>query len=139
MIKELVKDTDFLAKPLAPATADDAQIAQDLRDTMASLDNCACLAANQIGYDKAVIAYEAGAKGVAVMFNPQVKQAMIPYMATESCLSLSYDSDVKRFKRIIVAYEELVDGKLVARQKKFADWTAETILHAIDHCNGLLV
>ncbi len=139
MIKELVKDTDFLAKPLAPATADDANIAEDLRDTMASLDNCACLAANQIGYDKAVIAYDAGSRGVAIMFNPQVKQAMIPYLATESCLSLSYDSEVKRFKRIIVAYEELVDGKLVARQKKFGDWTAEIIQHAVDHCAGLLV
>ncbi|MEE8717646.1 MAG: peptide deformylase, partial [Coriobacteriales bacterium] len=57
MIKELVKDQELLSKPAQPATIDDLQVAEDLRDTMASLDNCACLAANQIGSDKAVIAY----------------------------------------------------------------------------------
>lgn len=139
MIKEIVKDEEFLKKPCQPATADDAQIAEDLVETMSSLDTCACLAANQIGYDKAVIVYDANHGRIGVMFNPQVKQAMIPYMATESCLSLPYETEAKRFKRIIVGFEELVDGQLVARQRKFSDWTAEIILHAIDHCNGVLV
>ena len=139
MIKELVKDEEFLQLPAEPATADDADVAQDLRDTMASLkDGCACLAANQIGSRKAVIAFESKG-GIAVMFNPRIKQAIIPYQATESCLSLGRETDVVRHKRIIVGYDELVDGKLVSRQKKFGDFTAEAIQHAIDHCAGKLV
>ena len=59
MIKEIVTDEEFLSKPAEVATAEDAQVAQDLIDTMESLsDNCACLAANQIGSTKAVIAYD---------------------------------------------------------------------------------
>jgi peptide deformylase len=139
MIKDIVRDTAFLSTPAEPATADDAAVAQDLLDTMAALsDNCACLAANQIGSTKAIIAFEEDGRA-RVMYNPKVKAAMGPYTAAESCLSLDGESSVKRFMLIRVGYEELVDGKLVARQKKFTDWTAEVIQHAIDHCNGKLV
>lgn len=139
MVKEIVKDPELLQTPAEPATAEDAAIAQDLVDTMESMrDHCACLAANQIGANKAVIVYDNGAK-VGVMYNPRVKQAIVPYQATEACLSLPYESEVKRFRRIIVAFDELVDGQLVPRQRKFSDWKAEIIQHAIDHCQGKLV
>ena len=52
MIKELVKDTELLSTPCEPATADDADLATDLLDTLASLEDAACLAANQIGETK---------------------------------------------------------------------------------------
>ena len=59
MIKEIVKDREFLSQPAEPATAADAQVAQDLKDTMESMGgDCACLAANQIGSRKAIIARE---------------------------------------------------------------------------------
>lgn len=139
MIKELVKDEALLNQAAEPATAEDAQVAQDLVDTMESMrDNCACLAANQIGSNKAVIAYDNGAK-VGVMFNPAIKHCAIPYEVTEACLSLEGESTVTRYKRIIVTFQELVDGELVARQRKFSDWKAEIIQHAIDHCEGKLV
>ena len=48
-IKELVHDEAVLSTPCEKATAEDAQVAQDLLDTMASLDEAACLHANQIG------------------------------------------------------------------------------------------
>ncbi len=139
MIKEIVTDEEFLSKPAEVATAEDAQVAQDLIDTMESLsDNCACLAANQIGSTKAVIAYDDN--GTArVMFNPRVKMGMYPYMATEGCLSLERESNAKRFNVIRVAYQELVDGQLVDRERKLTDWRAEIVQHAIDHCKGLLV
>lgn len=138
MIKEIVKDEAFLQLPAEPATPEDAEVAQDLRDTMASLDSCACLAANQIGSRKAVIAFESKG-GIAVMFNPKIMQAIIPQGFTESCLSLGRESDVVRYKRIIVSFDELVDGAFVKRQKKYADFTAQAIQHAIDHCEGKLV
>ena len=146
MIKEIVKDREFLALPAEPATADDAQVAQDLMDTMASLsDSCACLAANQIGSRKAVIAYEDNGR-VFTMYNPRLTAFMKPYKTVEGCLSLDGEDgqdaeeiEVKRFETITVAYESLRDGKLVARTRKFTGWTAEIIQHAIDHCAGKVV
>ena len=49
MIKELVKDEAVLSKKCTRATAEDEKIAQDLIDTMKSIEDCACLAANHIG------------------------------------------------------------------------------------------
>lgn len=139
MIKELVKDEEFLSKPSEPATVEDAQIAQDLVDTMKSMsDECACLAANQIGELKSVIAYEHDGK-IYTMFNPRVKQAIVPYMAEEGCLSLGYDTTAKRFKRVTVEYDSLENGRFVAKKRKLTDWTAQVVQHAIDHCNGVLV
>lgn len=139
MIKELVTDEEFLQKASEPATAEDAQIAQDLVDTMVSLsDSCACLAANQIGELKSIIAYDNNGK-VYTMYNPRIKQAIGPYTAMEGCMSLGYDSPAKRYKRITVEFEQLENGELVARSRKLADWTAQIVQHAIDHCNGVLV
>jgi peptide deformylase len=139
MIKELVKDVEFLSKPAQPATIDDLQVAEDLRDTMASLENCACLAANQIGSDKAIIAYAEDSGAIRVMFNPKLKAFMQPYRISETCMTLDEPHEVKRFNVIKVAYEEPADGKLVPRSKRLVDWEAQIVQHAIDHCAGKLV
>lgn len=138
MIKELITDEEFLSQPSEPATIDDAALADDLVDTMKSLDNCACLAANQIGVLKSVIAYEHNGK-FTVMFNPRIKQAIVPYKVVEACMSLNRETEVKRFRRATIAYDALEDGKLVPRQKKLTEWVAEIVQHAIDHTNGILV
>ncbi len=139
MIKELITDEEFLKQPSAEASIEDAAIAQDLIDTMKSMsDNCACLAANQIGELKAIIAYEHNDK-IYVMYNPVIKQAIVPYMATEGCLSLNYDTESKRYKRITVEFQAIEDGKFVTRKRKLTEWTAQVVQHAIDHCNGILV
>lgn len=139
MIKEIVKDPEFLSLPAEPATAEDAQVAEDLKDTMESLEEeCASLAANQIGSRKAVIAYEHNG-AIRTMFNPKLVAYMQPFKATEACLSIDVETEVKRFQTITVAYEVLVDGKLVPRKTKLRDWEAEIVQHAIDHCAGKLV
>ena len=138
MINDIVKDRDFLSQPAEPATADDAEVAQDLRDTIESLEDCVCLAANQIGSRKAVIAYEDNGR-VAVMFNPKIKMAAQPYRVQESCLSLEEVSEVKRFQMISVGYQVISNGKLVSRTKRLSGWTAELVQHGIDHCAGKLV
>ena len=139
MIKELITDEEFLQKPSEPATIEDAQIAQDLIDTMKSMsDTCACLAANQSGELKAVTAYAPGGK-IYTMFNPVIKQAIVPYTTEEGCLSLGYDTVTKRFKRIIVEFNAIENGEWVARKRKLTDWNAQIVQHAIDHCNGILV
>ena len=93
MIKEIVKDREFLSKPAEEATVADAEVVQDLRDTLESLDDAVCLAANQIGSTKAVIAYRDGDR-VAVMLNPKIKRGAQPYKTQESCLSLEEPSEL---------------------------------------------
>ena len=138
VIKEIVKDEQFLSQPAEPATAEDAGVAQDLVDTLNSLDDCACLAANQIGSTKAVIAFE-GEKGVQVMYNPKIVASMAPYKATEGCLSLDRSTEVRRFQLVRVQFDALVNGELVRRTWKVRGWVAEAIQHACDHCAGKLV
>ena len=139
MIKEICKDEEFLAIPSELATAADAEVAQDLLDTLDSLkEECVGLAANMIGVGKQVIVFDNNGKP-AVMFNPKIKWASSPYKAEEGCMSLEGERTTQRYRRIKVAFEELVDGELVAREKAYRDWTAEIIQHQIDHCKGILI
>lgn len=140
MVKDIITDEEFLSQPCEKATAEDAPLVQDLMDTMTSDDETACLAANQIGVQKAVVVYLDEQDRPYVMFNPVLKQGLYPFKATETCLSHG-DKLMKttRFGRIQVAYDELIDGKLVPKKRKLEGWTAEVVQHMIDHCNGKLI
>ena len=72
MIKELVRDEAILSQVCEKATPRDADVAQDLIDTAATLDDCSCLAANQIGVTKAVIVYFDDDQQAHVMYNPKI-------------------------------------------------------------------
>lgn len=139
MIKEIVKDEAALSVPAEAATAEDAQVAQDLIDTLASLEEAAALAANQIGSNKAVVVCLDANDKPHVMYNPKLLRGMSPFMTKEACMSLEGENMVKRFARITVTYDELIDGKLVPKKRDFRDWSAEVVQHMIDHCNGVLV
>lgn len=139
MIKEIVKDEAVLSQPCAVATAEDAAVAQDLLDTIASLDDAACLAANQIGETVCIAVYLDENENPCVMYNPVIKRALRPVRTVEECLSRDAESRVTRFEKITVGFEELVDGELVARTKEFQGWIAQLIQHNIDHCKGKLV
>ena len=139
MIREVITDKEILSKPCEPATAEDAPIAQDLVDTLLASDEAACLAANQIGETKAIVAFLNSADKPVVLYNPKLVQALKPFAAVEECLSHEGPVPVTRYKWIRVSYDELVDGKLVPRKKKYEEWTAELVQHMIDHCNGVLI
>ena len=88
MIREICKDEAFLAQKAEPATADDLGIAQDLLDTLvAHKDGCVGMAANMIGVNKRIIAFENGGKYM-IMLNPVIIKKLDPYEAEEGCLSL---------------------------------------------------
>ena len=87
MIKELVTDDAILSQRCEPATADDAELAQDLLDTLASLDDAACLAANQIGVTKAMFAYVDEKDRARVMCNPHILLGLAPAQVVEGCLT----------------------------------------------------
>lgn len=139
MIKELVHDEAILSTPCEAATAADADVAQDLVDTLLSIEDAACLAANQIGVTKAIVALADDEGNTHVMFNPKVLFGMGAYKAEESCLTREGSVKVTRFAKIKVSYDELVDGELKPRKRDFVEWAAELIQHMCDHCNGKLV
>ena len=138
MIKDLVNDEAILSQPCAAATAEDAPLAQDLLDTLASLEDAVCLAANQIGVTKAVVVYVDDNEQPHVMYNPKLIQFMGPFEATEGCLSLDEESTSTRYQLIRVAYQEEQNGKMLSRVKKYSGFTAQAIQHAIDHTKGML-
>lgn len=139
MKKEIVRDTEILSQPCEKATADDAELAQDLLDTLEALDEVACVAANQIGVTKQVVVYLDDGGTAHVMLNPVMKRALYPIKTLEECISLDGESKVTRYGKINVTYDEIVDGKLVSRKRDFQGNEAQAIQHMIDHCKGKVI
>lgn len=139
MIRELIHDDAVLSQPCSAATAEDAAVAQDLVDTLAATEDAACLAANQIGETKAIAAFADEQDRMHVIYNPKMLLGLGAYTAEERCLSHGEIVSVKRFAKVKVSFEELVDGKLVARRRDYTGFVAQMVQHMIDHCNGKLV
>lgn len=137
MIKEIIKDTEFLSQVSVPATKDDMQVARDLLDTLeANSEHCVGLAANMIGISKTILAATIGGKNI-IMINPKiVDHSKEPYETEEACLSLSGVRSVKRYQFITVEY---CDRKFKRRKDFFRDFDAEIIQHEIDHFSGILI
>ena len=136
MIREICRDETFLAQKAAPATADDLATAQDLLDTLtAHKDGCVGMAANMIGVNKRIIAFD-NEGTYMVMFNPVIGRQSGPYEAEEGCLSLSGVRKTKRFQTVKVQWQ---NEKFQTRLKTFTGWTAEIIQHEIDHCEGIVI
>ena len=136
MIKPIMKDPIFLAQKSIPATKEDLEIAQDLRDTLeANKEGCVGMAANMIGVLKRIIIFDDNGKA-SVMFNPEIIKYSQPYETEEGCLSLAGTRKTKRYKTIKVQYQ---NEEFQTRLKTYTDWTAQIIQHEIDHCNGILI
>lgn len=136
MVREIMKDIDFLSRPSAVATAEDLSVAEDLLDTLiAHKDGCVGMAANMIGVSKRIIAFENDG-GYMVMFNPEIIKRSEPYETEEGCLSLTGVRKAKRYKSIKVQYQ---NDKFQTRFKTFTGWTAQIIQHEIDHLSGIII
>ncbi|MGI6029145.1 MAG: peptide deformylase [Candidatus Heteroscillospira sp.] len=136
MIREICRDEAFLARKAEPATADDLGAAQDLLDTLAHhKEGCVGMAANMIGVNKRVIAFD-NEGTYMLMFNPEIVKRSGPYEAEEGCLSLTGTRRTRRFKSIKVRY---MNEKFQVRLKTFTGWTAEIIQHEVDHCEGIII
>ena len=136
MVRPLMHDPLFLAQRSAPASAEDADTARDLLETlMAHADGCVGMAANMIGVHKCIIAVEAE-DGYLVLFNPVILKKSGPYDTEEGCLSLEGVRKTRRWQSIKVQYQT---PDMKPRIKTFTGWTAQIIQHEIDHCNGILI
>lgn len=136
MIRDICKDETFLAQRAEPATPEDRAIARDLLETLEHhKSGCVGMAANMIGVNKRIIAFD-NEGSYMVMFNPEIIKKAEPYHTEEGCLSLSGTRPAKRWKTIKVRWQN-EDFQL--RLKTFHGWTAQIIQHEIDHCEGIII
>lgn len=136
MIRDICKDVIFLARKAEPATPEDLPVAADLLETLEHhKDGCVGMAANMIGVNKRIIAFDNDGEYM-VMFNPQILRRSGSYDTEEGCLSLTGVRPVKRWKTIKVQWQ---NEKFQQRIKNFTGWTAEIIQHEIDHCEGIII
>ncbi len=136
MVRDICKDEMFLAQKAEPAVPEDLPVAADLLETLeAHKEGCVGMAANMIGVNKRIIAFD-NEGTYMVMFNPEIIKKSEPYPAEEGCLSLTGTRKTKRWKSIKVRYQ---NEKFQERFKTFTGWTAQIIQHEIDHCEGIII
>lgn len=136
MIRPIMTNQTFLAMPSAPATDADAQVAQDLLDTLAAhAHECVGMAANMIGVAKRIIVFDD--EGTPrVIFNPEIVSKAGAYDTREGCLSLIGQRPTTRYRTIKVTYH---DRDFRSKTKSFTGFTAQIIQHEVDHCNGIII
>lgn len=138
MVREIVKDTGFLSKKSDPFVfGQNDHIIQDLLDTAnAHKENCAGLAAPQIGELKRVVVVRMNDKFVPFINPVVIKRSPGVYHTMEGCLSLDGQRNVKRHYIIMVSYTTK-NGKNKVQQ--FGGYVAQIIQHEADHLNGILI
>lgn len=136
MVREICREQSFLAQKAEPATPADLPVAADLLETLEHhKDGCLGMAANMIGVNKRIIAFDNDGHYM-VMFNPEILRKSGPYETEEGCLSLTGVRPTKRWKTIKVQWQ---NENFQSRVKNFSGWTAQIIQHEIDHCEGILI
>ena len=136
MVREICKDEALLSQRAETATPEDLSIGEDLLETLEHhKTRCVGMAANMIGVNKRIIAFDH--EGVyQVMFNPEIVKRSSPYETEEGCLSLAGVRPVRRWRSIKVRWQ---NEKFQERIKTFSGWTAQIIQHEIDHGEGILI
>ena len=138
MIKEIVKDENILTQKSEQVSIEEAQeIITDLLDTANHhIDNCAGLAAPQIGVLKKVIVVRNG-NSFFPMVNPMIiKKSGKKFVNSEGCLSLEGCRSVERYENILVNY---TDGRGKRQTKSFNGIMSVIVQHEVDHLNGKLI
>ena len=136
MVREICKDEVFLSQEAAAATEADLPVADDLLETLiAHKDGCVGMAANMIGVNKRIIAFDNDGEYM-VLFNPAIVKKSGPYEAEEGCLSLTGTRKAKRWNSVKVCY---LNRAFQQRFKTFTGFPAQIIQHEIDHCEGIII
>lgn len=136
MIRNIVKDEEFLKIPSVNASIKDKQVAVDLLDTLEhNSENCVGLAANMIGHSLNIIAVNIH-QTLVIMYNPLIVEKHDPYETEEGCLSLEGVRKTTRYKSIVVEYE---DHKFKKKSKKLSGFSAQIVQHEVDHLHGIII
>ncbi|MBQ8063437.1 MAG: peptide deformylase [Clostridia bacterium] len=136
MQRAIVRDQFRLMQKSRKADFRDGPVVQDLLDTLrANREWCVGLAANMIGENVSIIVYMDG-NLPGVMLNPVITKREGPYETEEGCLSLAGQRKTTRYEKITVQWQ---DRQMQPRQGTVEGYTAQIILHEVDHCNGVLI
>ena len=136
MIRPIMRDEAFLSQKAEPATPEDRTVAADLLETLiANKAGCVGMAANMIGVNKRIIAFDNDGEYM-VMYNPVIVKSSGPYHTEEGCLSLMGVRPARRWQSIKVQYQ---NDAFQTRLKTFTGYTAQIIQHEIDHCEGVII
>ncbi|KRL63768.1 peptide deformylase [Lactobacillus psittaci] len=136
MIRDIVKNPEFLKQKSIPAIKSDVSIGQDLQDTLqANKERCVGMAANMIGYSKRIIIVNIGLLNI-VMYNPIIVDCKQPYQTSEGCLSLVGTRPTIRFKEIKVQF---LNQQWEKQELTLTDFAAEICQHEMDHLEGKLI
>jgi len=147
MIKPIVTNLAELKRPCIPVTKEDdiKQIIIDLKETLQSHSTGWGLAANQIGYDKAICYIRVPKQinhkdkkityGELVLINPKIVEKDTPLkIMDEGCLSFAgVKVTTKRFVYITV---EFLDENLKSQVAAMQDYESLAIQHEVGHLNG---
>ena len=126
----------FLEQRSGETAQQDMSVRQDLQDTLAAnQERCVGMAANMIGVRKRIIIVNVGFMNL-VMYNPVLMKKDTPYETEEGCLSLEGVRKATRYKNIEVEY---LDGNWKKHRQKFSGWTAQIVLHEMDHLEGVII
>ena len=136
MIKNIIRDIEFLKIPSIDCKEEDLYLANDLKDTLKfNIHRCVGMAANMIGVSKRAIIFLDNEEMV-VMFNPVVLSKSDYYLTEEGCLSLDGVRSTTRYKKIKVEY---YNEKFQKRIKTYTGYTAQIIQHELDHLEGIII
>ena len=136
MIKTVVRDVLFLGQKSEDATKNDANVIDDLIDTLrANLEYCVGMAANMIGVKKRILVFVMG-NVIVPMVNPVILKKDKMYETEESCLSLVGVRKAKRYELIEVEY---LDRNFKKQKQVFTGFTAQIIQHEMDHFKGIII
>lgn len=136
MVREIVKDEEFLSKKSGQATLDDIQIANDLLETLeAHKDGCVGMAANMIGELKNIIVFYNGEIPM-IMLNAKIIESSGKYTAEEGCLSLDGMRRALRFQNIKVRYKDI---NFKTQFRTYSGFTAQIVQHELDHVAGKII
>ena len=136
MIKTVVRDVLFLGQKSEDATKNDANVIDDLIDTLrANLEYCVGMAANMIGVKKRILVFVMG-NVIVPMVNPVILKKDKMYETEESCLSLVGVRKTKRYELIEVEY---LDRNFKKQKQVFTGFTAQIIQHEMDHFKGIII
>ena len=137
MIKNIIKEIEFLKQKSNDLTKDELYVVTDLKDTLNfNRHHCVGMAANMIGYLKNVIIFENSLRKLDVLINPVILKKSNEFETEEGCLSLDFKTKVKRYKKIKVQY---LNEDFQIRIKTFTNFEAKIIEHEIDHLLGIIV
>lgn len=140
MVRDIVKDIDFLEKPLkkVETVEEIKELAHDLLETARHHGkSCLGISANQIGGTKKVVAVKITENDFILMINPTiVKKSTQCYVATEECLSLEGARKTIRNRWVDVMYR---DSGFHIKKMHCIGLVGQIVQHVIDHTNGIII